>query len=119
MKKNLTKKEMDAILEKTLFTEQDVALLKKIGAVPDTSNEWYYTKSDFTMKLSVDEIHGHKEYVCVTYIHYTPHREDGRTLEHALNASVRYCDRIVHAIQNGIKTVKGIIEEETVEEESK
>lgn len=119
MKKNLTKKEMDAILEKTLFTEQDVALLKKIGAVPDAPNDWYYTKSDFTMKLSVHEMHGHNEYVCVTYIHYNPHREDGRTLEHAVNASVRYCDRIVHTIENGIKTVKGIIDEETVEEESK
>jgi len=119
MKKKLTKKEMDAILEKTLFTEQDVALLKKIGAVPDTSNEWYYTKSDFTMKLSVHSMYGHNEYVCVTYIHYNPHREDGKTLEQVVNASVKYCDRTVHAIQDGIKTVKGIIEGETVEEESK
>ena len=111
MKKKLTKKEMNAILEKTLFTEQDVALLNKIGAIPDVANEWYVSKGDFNLKLSVRDMYGHNEYTCVTYVRYNPHREDGNSLEQVVNASIAYCENIVKALQDGIGILKNAIEE--------
>ena len=102
---------MQRILSKTLFTQEEVAWLQKIGAVPvmGNANEWDFTqkKNPFRMRFLVgNQTALENKYACIFHVDGNTVRVSGKSLFETVNAAIGRCNKIIGDLQNNVKIIE-------------